>query len=53
MNASQQLKLDIIENFIDYLSSDDSEREGLYRVARNYVEQDHVDELEHLFKEQQ
>lgn len=45
MTPTQEQKLDIIENFINYLSSDENEREGLYRVARNYVEQDHVDEL--------
>ena len=45
MTPTQELKLDIIENFINYLSSDENEREGLYLVARNYVEEDHVDEL--------
>ena len=45
MTQTQEQKLDIIENFINYLSSDENEREGLYNVAHTYVEEDHVDEL--------
>ena len=36
----------IIENFIDYFSSDDMERRLMKQLAYEYVVNDHVNELE-------
>jgi hypothetical protein len=43
---AQEIKLMIIQNFIDYLVHDDSdEKTRLYEIASLYVEEDHVDEI--------
>jgi hypothetical protein len=39
----------IIQNFIDYYTSDEKERESMYEVAFEYVKDDHVDEIESAF----
>jgi hypothetical protein len=39
----------IIQNFIDYYTSDERERESMYEVAFEYVKDDHVDEIESAF----
>jgi hypothetical protein len=39
----------IIQNFIDYYTSDEKERESMYEVAFEYVKDDHVDEIECAF----
>lgn len=43
--TSKEIKLMILENFIDHFSSDDEEREAMKEVARLYVEEDWVDEI--------
>lgn len=45
MEKTLEIKLMIIENFIDYFTSDENEREEMKQVARDYVEEDHVDEI--------
>lgn len=42
---TQSLKYDIINNFIDYFSSNEEERDRMRIVAKDYVNQDHVDEI--------
>lgn len=46
MTQSQQTKLMIIENFIDYNEKDETERLKLKMRAFDYVLEDHVDEIE-------
>jgi hypothetical protein len=48
LSLAEERKLIIIENFIDYYSSDDKEREYLKQIAFNYVIEDHVNELDDL-----
>jgi|APGre2960657404_1045060.scaffolds.fasta_scaffold143652_4 hypothetical protein len=48
LSLAEERKLIIIENFIDYYSSDDKEREYLKEIAFNYVIEDHVNELDDL-----
>lgn len=43
------VKLMIIENFIDYFTSDELERESMKVSAAQYVEEDHVDEIGQSF----
>jgi len=38
--------LRVIENFIDYYTSDDAERIRMKEVAADYISEDHVDGLE-------
>ena len=47
---SEEVKLDIIENFIDWFTTNDNERDELKRLAFDYVTQDHVNELEDYIK---
>jgi hypothetical protein len=41
-NRAQIDALATIQNFILYLASDETERDRLYEVALDYVEQDHT-----------
>ena len=43
------VKLIIIENFIDHYTSDESLREEMKEVAWHYVQEDHVDEISETF----
>lgn len=45
MTKTQEIKLMIIENFIDHFTSNDAERERMKESAFQYVEEDHVDEI--------
>ncbi len=42
---TKEIKLMIIENFIEYYTTNDDEREAMKAEARTYVEEDHVDEI--------
>ena len=43
---AQDIKLMILQNFIDHIEHNSKEeRERLYKVAFQYVEEDHVDEI--------
>jgi hypothetical protein len=46
MKKTEELKLDIIENFIDHYTSNEDERNSMKKLALSYVEEDHVDEIE-------
>jgi hypothetical protein len=46
MKKSNEIKLMIIENFIDHFTTDEAERERMKGVAFEYVKEDHVDEIE-------
>jgi hypothetical protein len=48
LSLAEEKKLMIIENFIDYYTSDDKQREDLKELAFNYVIEDHVNELDDL-----
>ena len=48
LSLAEERKLIIIENFIDYYTSDDKQREDLKELALNYVIEDHVNELDDL-----
>ena len=48
LSLAEERKLIIIENFIDYYTSDDKQREDLKELAFNYVVEDHVNELDDL-----
>ena len=41
MDAKQRKALDEIANFIEWYSSDETERDRLWSAACDYVEQDH------------
>jgi len=43
------VKLIIIENYIDWFTSDEKERDQMKYAAFNYVEEDHVDEIQQFF----
>ena len=43
---TKEIKLMIIENYIDYYTSDDAEREAMKENALMYVEEDFNDEIE-------
>lgn len=43
--VSKKTKLMIIENFIDYFTSDDLEREAIKEAAWDYVQEDHCNEI--------
>jgi hypothetical protein len=51
MKKTKECKLIIIENFIDYYTTNDSEREEMKNCAFDYVEEDHVDEIAQAFPE--
>ncbi len=42
---TEEIKLMIIENFIDYIETNEVQREKLKVLADNYVTEDHVDEI--------
>lgn len=42
---TSDIKMDIIENFIDYYASEEETKERMLTVARDYVNQDTVDEV--------
>lgn len=46
MKKTLQIKLMIIENFIDHYTSHIATREKMKQTARDYVEEDHVDEID-------
>lgn len=43
------VKKDIIENFIDWFTSDEKERESMKRAAEDYIIEDEVDEVQQFF----
>lgn len=51
MIKTQKIKLMIIENFIDHFTSNETERLQMKETAFQYVEEDHVDEVESYFNE--
>jgi hypothetical protein len=46
LSLAEERKLIIIENFIDYYTSDEKQREDLKELAFCYVIEDHVNELD-------
>ncbi len=48
LEKSQEIKLMIIENFIDYLTTNELERKQLKLIAATYIEQDQINELVNL-----
>jgi hypothetical protein len=44
--TTKEIKLMIIENYIDHFTSDDNEREEMKDNAALYVDEDWVDEIE-------
>jgi hypothetical protein len=46
LSLAEERKLIIIENFIDYYTSDEKQREDLKELAFGYVIEDHVNELD-------
>ena len=46
LTKTEEVKLMIIKNFIDYYTSDETERYDMKRSAEDYVEEDHVDEVQ-------
>ena len=49
MEKTKEIKIMIIENYIDWYTSNEDEREELKIEARNYVEEDWVDEIAQSF----
>lgn len=47
--TTKDIKLMIIENFIDHWEHDDAAREIMKSNARTYVDEDHVDEIQSIF----
>lgn len=45
LTKTQEIKLMIIENYIDHYTTNDDERDAMKMEARTYVEEDHVDEI--------
>jgi hypothetical protein len=48
LSLAEERKLIIIENFIDYYTSDEKQREDLKELAFGYVIEDHVNELDDI-----
>jgi hypothetical protein len=48
LTKSEDLKLMIIENFIEWYTTDDKERETMKECAFDYVDECHYNELEEL-----
>ena len=46
MKKTEQVKMTILENYIDWRTSDEDEREDLKENAKLYVDEDWVDEIE-------
>ena len=51
MKKTKEIKLMILENFIDHFTSNDKERESMKEDAKEYVEEDHVDEIDQAITE--
>jgi len=51
MKKTEEIKLMIIENFIDYFTSSEEERKSIKESAGIYVDEDHVDEIAQAFPE--
>ena len=45
MEKTKEIKLMIIENYIDWLTTDEDEREEMKDNAKLYVDEDWVDEI--------
>ena len=45
LTKTQEIKLMIIENFIEHYTTNDDERDAMKMEALTYVEEDHVDEI--------
>lgn len=52
MPLSLQCKHDIISNFIEYWTSDEEERARMYECLVDYINEDHVNEVEGYFPQQ-
>ena len=50
LTKSEDLRLMIIENFIEWYTSSDKEREAMKICAFDYIDECHYDELEELIK---
>ena len=48
LTNAEETKLIIIENFIEWFSSDENERNEMKALALTYVQEDHVNELEDI-----
>ena len=48
LTKAEELKLIIIENFIEYYTRSDTERKAIKECAYDYVVEDHCNELEEL-----
>jgi hypothetical protein len=48
ISLAEERKLIIIENFIDYYTSDERQREDLKELAFSYVIEDHLNELDDI-----
>jgi len=46
MKTIKEIKLIIIENYIDWFTSNEEEREQMKENAKRYVDEDWVDEIE-------
>ena len=46
LKKTEETKLMIIENFIDHIETNEVQRKKLKAVASQYVEEDHVDEIQ-------
>ena len=45
LTKTLEIKLMIIDNFIEHYTSNDEEQNAMKKVALTYVEEDHVDEI--------
>lgn len=48
LSPAEEMKLTIIENFIDHYLHDDKDREQVKEIAFQYVTEDHINELDKL-----
>lgn len=51
LTKTQDVKLTILENFIDWYTSDEEERITMKQSAEIYVEEDYVDEISQSYPE--
>jgi hypothetical protein len=49
MPRTLQCKYDIISNFIEHWTSDDKERQQMYACLEDYINDDHVNEIQGYF----
>lgn len=49
MPRTLQCKYDIISNFIEHWTSDDKERQQMYNCLADYINDDHVNEIQGYF----